>query len=118
MEHTTDVFKALGDETRLRILALLTNGELCVCDLMAALDMPQSTVSRHLARLKAIRLVTGRRNGIWMYYSLAEPQNELQRAVNCILYGPLLNTGLARRDSERLAKHLLEKKKNPEIACS
>ena len=49
MKNVAHIFKALSDETRLRILALLHSGELCVCDLMVALDLPQSTVSRHLA---------------------------------------------------------------------
>ena len=53
MKHTAEFFKSLADETRLRLLLLLHDGrEHCVCDLMHALDMPQSTVSRHLAYLK------------------------------------------------------------------
>lgn len=64
------LFKALGDEIRLKILALLGNGELCVCDIMEVLDLPQSTVSRHLAYLKHSLWVVGRRSGKWMYYRL------------------------------------------------
>ncbi|HEX9779019.1 MAG TPA: metalloregulator ArsR/SmtB family transcription factor, partial [Geopsychrobacteraceae bacterium] len=60
MKTTTRLFKALSDETRLRILALLQAGELCVCDLMAILDLPQSTVSRHLAYLRNAGLVDDR----------------------------------------------------------
>lgn len=115
MENTANIFKALGDETRLRILALLTNCELCVCDLMATLDLPQSTVSRHLAKLKSIGLVRGRRNGAWMHYRLSEPADELSRAVNCIIFGPLLDRETARRDADNLAVRLLEKK---EPSCS
>ena len=70
METTARTFKALGDETRLRILALLSEGELCVCDIMAALSLPQSTASRHLAYLRNNRWVSGSRKGKWMYYSL------------------------------------------------
>jgi ArsR family transcriptional regulator len=118
MENTSILFKALGEETRLRILALLTNGELCVCDLMAALDMPQSTISRHLAKLKSVGLVRGRRNGVWMYYNLAEPKDELTRAINCVIFGPLLDSDRARADAELLADHLLQKKNSNAQKCA
>ncbi len=55
------MFKALGDETRLRILGLLRYGELCVCDIVEVLELPQSTASRHLAYLKNSKWVTGTR---------------------------------------------------------
>jgi ArsR family transcriptional regulator len=77
MKKTAQLFKALSDETRLRILSLLTAGELCVCDLMAVLDLPQSTVSRHLAYLRNSGLVEDRRQGVWMYYRLTTPSSEL-----------------------------------------
>lgn len=64
------MFKALGDETRIRMLGLLTQGELCVCDIMEVLSLPQSTASRHLAYLKNAKWVTGTRRGKWMYYQL------------------------------------------------
>ncbi len=67
---TAQLFKALGDKTRLKMVGLLTHGELCVCDLMAVLELPQSTVSRHLAYLKNSGWVIGRRSGKWMYYRL------------------------------------------------
>ena len=63
-------FKALGDETRLKMIGLLSHGELCVCDFMEVLELPQSTASRHLAYLKNCQWVTGRRSGKWMYYKL------------------------------------------------
>ncbi|NOR10085.1 MAG: metalloregulator ArsR/SmtB family transcription factor [Desulfovibrionaceae bacterium] len=62
------MFKALGDETRLRILGLLAHGELCVCDIMEVLKLPQSTASRHLAYLKNSKWIYGTRRGKWMYY--------------------------------------------------
>ena len=71
MQETSKQFKALSDETRLRIMALLLNaGELCVCDLTDTLQLPQSTVSRHLAYLRKSGLVRDRREGLWMYYSM------------------------------------------------
>jgi ArsR family transcriptional regulator len=67
-EH--EVFKALSEPIRLRIMALLTVGELCVCDLTCVLGMPQSTISRHMNRLKVNGLVSDRRSGKWIHYSL------------------------------------------------
>lgn len=80
---SVQLFKALGDEIRLKILALLGNGELCVCDIMEVLDLPQSTVSRHLAYLKHSLWVVGRRNGKWMYYRLHPdlPEHPLQKTI-------------------------------------
>lgn len=72
MRTTAQFFKALSEETRLRILALLLSGELCVCELMGVLQLPQSTISRHLAYLRNSGWVKGRRLGVWMYYRLAE----------------------------------------------
>lgn len=68
--ENVQMFKALGDETRLRILGLLSQGELCVCDIMEVLKLPQSTASRHLAYLKNSKLVCSTRRGKWMYYQL------------------------------------------------
>lgn len=66
------LFKALSEPARLRIVHLLRQrGELCVCDLVEALQLPQSAVSRHLACLRHQGLVTARRSGTWMYYQLA-----------------------------------------------
>jgi ArsR family transcriptional regulator len=65
-----ELFKVLGDPTRLRILTALGAAELCVCDLGAALDMSQSAVSHQLAILRGARLVRARREGKAMYYAL------------------------------------------------
>ncbi|MEO7734673.1 MAG: metalloregulator ArsR/SmtB family transcription factor [Kofleriaceae bacterium] len=71
----TRLFRALGDETRLRILALLSHGELCVCHLESALDLNQSTASRQLGILKSAGLVDSRREGTWVYYSIVEQEH-------------------------------------------
>lgn len=63
--------KALADETRVRIVALLAHGELCVCHIEAAIGASQSVTSRHLGILRAADIVTTRRNGQWVYYRLA-----------------------------------------------
>jgi len=68
MEKLAQLYKALSEEMRLRIMMLLTQGELCVCDVQAVLDEPQSKVSRHLAYLKYSGLVRSKRVGVWMHY--------------------------------------------------
>ena len=64
------IFKALSDETRLRILKLLEHGELCVCDIVVAFDMIQPKVSFHLSVLKQAGLLKGRKEGKWMHYRI------------------------------------------------
>ena len=80
MEQLIQLFRALSEEARLRIIMLLTNGELCVCDLMAILEEPQSKISRHLAYLTHSGLTKGKRVGVWMHYSLKEPLDEVYKA--------------------------------------
>jgi ArsR family transcriptional regulator len=63
-------FRAFSDRTRLRILHLLLDGELCVGDLVTILEIPQPTASRHLAYLRKSKLVTTRKRGAWTFYSL------------------------------------------------
>jgi len=70
MKELVQVFKALSDETRLRILKLLEQGELCVCDVVAALDIIQPKISFHLGVLKEAGLVKDRRVGKWIHYCL------------------------------------------------
>lgn len=73
--NTQLVFDALADATRRRILALLADqGELCVCELTAALDEVQPKISRHLGVLKDAGVVLSRREGTWMYYRTAAPR--------------------------------------------
>src|SRR5438874_12963499 len=64
-------FRAVGDETRLRIVALLAHGELCVCHLEEALELTQPNASRQLGILRAAGVVTHRRDQRWVYYALA-----------------------------------------------
>jgi ArsR family transcriptional regulator len=103
MKITAQIFKALSDETRLRIMALLMNAEeLCVCDIMAALDLPQSTVSRHLACLRNSGLVDDRRQGLWMYYKVNR-----ERIVHAAPLFDLLATMLSGQDQTARDQHML-----------
>ncbi len=103
MKTTARIFKALADETRLRILTLLLEGELCVCDLMAVLQLPQSTVSRHLAYLKNTGWVDDRREGVWMIYSIRDNGEALQVSLIPVLKELLASSAVATEDQQRLA---------------
>ena len=70
MKHMTRLLAALADATRLRVIRLLLREELCVCELVDALRIPQYKVSRHLRTLRSVGLAKARRNGRWMYYSI------------------------------------------------
>jgi ArsR family transcriptional regulator len=70
VQRVLNVFKALSEETRLRIVKLLEHGELCVCDIVAALNMVQPKVSFHLAALKEAGLIKDRKEGKWTHYRL------------------------------------------------
>jgi ArsR family transcriptional regulator len=110
MQTLTDIFKSLADETRLRLLVLLQGQtEYCVCDLMHALDMPQSTVSRHLAYLKKNGWVQDRRGGVWMYYSLGQELDPFLRAQLVLVISALAGTETCRADQQRLALYLQTK---------
>lgn len=76
--HVDTMFRAFSDRTRLRILRLLVDGEICVGDLVEILRLPQPTVSRHLAYLRKADLVEVRKDGQWVYYSLATAQSSFQ----------------------------------------
>jgi len=76
------MFRAFADRTRLRLLHLLRGGgEVCVCDLQRVLGVPQAKVSRHLAYLRRAGMVRARRQGLWMYYSLAPARNGVHRKL-------------------------------------
>src|SRR5688500_10192438 len=75
------VFRALSDETRLRLLALRREGEVCVCHIQGGLRLPQPTVSRPLAYLRKSGLVEARRDGVWMHYRLATAASPIVREV-------------------------------------
>jgi len=85
LQSTNTVFRAFADETRLRLLNLILEGELCVCDLCDVLDEIQPKISRHLAYLRRAGLVTARQEGKWMYYSIPKRPAGLHRTLlNCV----------------------------------
>ncbi len=102
MKEVARFFKAFSDETRLRILHLLLKGELCICELMEVLQLPQSNVSRHMAYLKNAGLVDDRREGVWVYYSLTEPKNKVHACQLQCLSGCFDDYQRLKQDETRL----------------
>jgi len=100
MEELTTIFKALSDETRLRIIKLLEQGELCVCDITAALDMVQPKVSFHLGTLKEAGLIKDRKQGKWIHYSLNE--KDLFRRMLILSACERMDDSVAKTDRKRL----------------
>jgi ArsR family transcriptional regulator, arsenate/arsenite/antimonite-responsive transcriptional repressor len=113
METTAQIFKALSEEVRLRILGLLLDGELCVCELMAALALPQSTISRHLSYLRNAGWLVGERRGAWMYYRLAQVDGDLRRDLLSVLKSELRKLPEIKRDYEKLGKYPTNKEQPP-----
>ena len=103
MEKMALMFQSLDDETRLRIVALLLEeDELCVCDLVAVLQLPQSTVSRQLSLLKSAGWLKDRRKGIWIHYSINRSLTPVQQFLIPVLRNFLPVTETAATDLERL----------------
>lgn len=116
MNELAERFKALSEPIRLRILNLLANadragGELCVCDLMETLDLPQSTVSRHVNQLRRAGFVDSRRGGVWTYYRLRGAP-ALGAAMHMALLSAISRAQGAAQDIEALELHLRTKKAN------
>ena len=84
MKKIANIFKALSDDTRLRVIKLLEERELCVCELMQVLKMSQPRISRHMGVLKNAGLVDDRREGKWVHYSL---KKEARRKEVKVLIG-------------------------------
>lgn len=106
MNESSQIFKALSEEIRLRIILLLLEGEQCACDLMAVLDLPQSTVSRHLSYLKNAGWIQGRREGIWMHYMLSEDLGGLRQQLKALLARCLPEASQGKDDLEIYLKRV------------
>lgn len=100
MDKLIDVLKALSDETRLRILNILYEQELCVCDIMEALQISQAKASRHLIYMKNAGLVKDRKHAQWVYYSMHD--NGKRKFIEELIRDGLRNTNLYLDDMENL----------------
>jgi len=112
------MLKALGDPTRLRIVQLL-NGrdELCVCEIVEALQVPQYSISRHLGVLKAAGVVADWRQGKWMHYAVDSRLSDEERGVVVAVCTRAQQEAVARRDRRRLERSLRPRKEGGRIRC-
>jgi ArsR family transcriptional regulator len=98
------LFKALADDTRLRILGLLLTGEVCVCHIHETLKISQPKASRHLAYLRRAGLVETRRDGLWIHYRLAQFPDPVIEAIAAAVRHSLTHVEQVRHDAGRLGK--------------
>ncbi len=96
------LFQALGDGTRLRIVGLLLTGEICVCDIHVSLGISQPKASRHLAYLRRAGLVDTRRDGLWVYYRLAQSTDVVIAVVQQAVQHALSHDSVVHRDARQL----------------
>ena len=104
LESLETLFKALADRTRLRILGLLVNGEICVCHIHDSLGIPQPMASRHLAYLRNAGLVATRKDGLWVHYRLADLDDRVLESVLSAVAHAVGHAAVATRDRKRLAR--------------
>jgi ArsR family transcriptional regulator len=108
MQELIDFFKTISDETRLRILALLSVQEICVCNLCAIMDESQPKISRHLAKLRDVGYVRDRRQGQWIFYYLSIP-NKVEAGILHAIAENISQYPVLKRDFERLQKMITDK---------
>ncbi|MPN63021.1 hypothetical protein SDC9_210775 [bioreactor metagenome] len=107
-----EVFKALSDENRVRILNILKEGELCVCEIESILGITQSNASRHLNKLKSLKIIDADKKAQWVYYSI----DKSFIAENEMLYS-YLSEKLTKEDTYTKDIEKLEKYKCSEFTC-
>jgi len=100
------LFKALADETRIRMLNLLKNGELCVCDIEEVLDIQQSNASRHLNKLKLAGLIVSDKKSQWVYYRMNDEIFVKYPFIQNIIQDELVKINTCAGDIEQLIKRL------------
>jgi ArsR family transcriptional regulator, arsenate/arsenite/antimonite-responsive transcriptional repressor len=98
------LFRALADRTRLRLLNLMGDDEVCVCFLVEALKLTQPKISRHLAYLRRAGIVASRRDGKWMHYRLTRPYDSYAAGVLSAVRDWLVNDSAMRSDRGRLLR--------------
>jgi len=97
-----NLFRALADRTRLRLISLIGDSEVCVCFLVAILKTSQPKISRHLAYLRRAGIVAARRDGKWMHYRLSEPPDEHAARIFREVRASLSEHPDLQRDREKL----------------
>lgn len=113
MNHLVNTFKLMSDETRLRIILLLAQEDLCVCELSGILEAPQPRISKNLSRLRDLSLVTDERREKFVFYRLTKTDEMLHFVVNHILnsisdYPTILNDQNRLKEKEKYVTQALE----------
>ena len=98
------ILKALADENRIRILNLLKNGELCVCDIETVLGIKQSNTSRHLIRLKVAGIIASEKKSQWVYYRLKDETFEKYPFLSMIINDEMDKIDVCKKDLKLLEK--------------
>lgn len=101
MNQSVELFKVLSDETRLRLVNLLYHQDLCVCELVEIMELPQPKISKHMARLRQINMVNTNRNEQWIYYSF-DHNNELIESIVSTTLKHIEVLDIIQKDLERL----------------
>ena len=118
MDNLIRMLKALADPTRVRIIQLLrTRDELCVCEIVDALELPQYSISRHLGILKAAGLVADWRQGKWMHYNLDPALSKEDRSVVAAVCARAGAESTARQDRRRLRRCLRPRVRGEVVNC-
>ena len=107
-----EIFKALGDENRIRILNLLIRQELCVCEIETVLDITQSNASRHLNKLKTAGVIISEKKSQWVYYRIDDKFIEENNLLYEFIKNKIVENTQLQRDVERLNKY-----KNSNFTC-
>jgi ArsR family transcriptional regulator len=107
-----EIFKALGDENRIRILNLLIRQELCVCEIETVLDMTQSNASRHLNKLKTSGVITSEKKSQWVFYRMDNKFIEENELLYEFVKNKMVENTQLKRDVERLKIY-----KNSKFTC-
>ena len=114
MNTVLNFYKALSDETRLKILKILEQGELCVCDIVAALDMIQPNISFHLGVLKEAGFIKDRRQGKWIHYRIDD--SDMFRRFLILSTLERISTKSVKEESKRLTNFLKTKDEKRNVA--
>jgi len=99
------IFKALGDENRLRILNLLMHSKLCVCEIEVMLDMTQSNVSRHLSKLKSSGIISSSKDAQWVHYKVSNESKRENEFLFKYLSKEFDKNDIFQKDLERYDKY-------------
>lgn len=108
-----DVFKALGDENRLRIMSIIIKGKVCVCELENILDLSQSNVSRHLNKLKLAELIKSTKKAQWIYYEINEAFFINNKFLFTYLNAIFNNEMIYKDDTEKLEEYKINSCEKP-----